>query len=150
MLVGVMLVHSFLFFILLFLFFILLFFFILFLFFICCCCSSLSLLFDVIPHPSVVYCRVFRSILYFQPSPSQNDSRRCHFNLSEIFFHSFTVNATALSGHFFYPQAFFTLRSFTDILPALSKASLRAGSSSLKFAGLHTDPQNTDPVHLFV
>ena len=52
----------------------------------------------------------------------------------------------------FYPQAFFTLRSFPTFLaqPAFIKASLGAGSYSLKFAGLHTDPRNTDPVHLFV
>ena len=50
----------------------------------------------------------------------------------------------------FYPQAFFTLCSFTDILPAFVKASLGAGSSSLKFAGLHTNPRNTGPAHLFV
>ena len=52
----------------------------------------------------------------------------------------------------FYPQAFFTLRSFPTFLaqPAFIKASLGASSSSLKFAGLHTDPRNTDPVHLFV
>ena len=30
---------------------------------------------SVIPHPSVNYCQVFRPILYFQPSPSQSDSR---------------------------------------------------------------------------
>ena len=47
-------------------------------------------------------------------------------------------------------QALFTLRFFTDILPAIIKASLWAGRSSLKFAGLHTDPRNTDPIHLFV
>ena len=50
----------------------------------------------------------------------------------------------------FYPQALFTLPSFTDILPAFIKASLGAGSSFLTFAGLHTDPQNTGPVHPFV
>ena len=52
----------------------------------------------------------------------------------------------------FYPQAFFTLCSFPTFLvqPAFIKASLGAGSYSLKFAGLHTDPQNTDPAHLFV
>ena len=65
---------------------------------------------------------------------------------------SFTVLPRALRFWVgsFYPQAFFTLRSFTDILPALIKASLGAGSSSLKFAELHTDPWNTDSVHLFV
>ena len=52
----------------------------------------------------------------------------------------------------FYPQAFFTWYSFPLFLaqPDFIKASLGAGSYSLKFAGLHTDPQNTDPVHLFV
>ena len=52
----------------------------------------------------------------------------------------------------FYPQAFFTLRSFPTFLaqPAFIKAFLGASSSALKFAGLHTDPQNTDPAHLFV
>ena len=52
----------------------------------------------------------------------------------------------------FYPQAFFTLRSFPTFLtqPAFIKASLGAGSFSLKFAGLHADLRNTDPAHLFV
>ena len=52
----------------------------------------------------------------------------------------------------FYPQKFFTLCSFSTFLaqPAFIKASLGAGSSSLKFAGLHTDLQNTGPAHLFV
>ena len=31
--------------------------------------------FNVIPHPFVSYCQVFRPILYFQPSLSQSDSR---------------------------------------------------------------------------
>ena len=58
--------------------------FILLLFFICRCFFILllffSLLFDVIPHPSVDYRRVFTPILYFQPSPSQSDSRHFHFS----------------------------------------------------------------------
>ena len=49
----------------------------------------------------------------------------------------------------FYPQEFFTSRSFTNILPAFIKANLGACSSSLKFSGLHTNPRNTDPAHLF-
>ena len=73
-----------------------------------------SLLFDVIPHSSVSYRRVFTSILYFQPSSSQRDSRHFHFNFSGLFRHSFTASATVLCGRF-YPQAFFTLRSFTNI-----------------------------------
>ena len=52
----------------------------------------------------------------------------------------------------FYPQAFFTLRFFTDIIPAFIKAFLGAGSSSLKFSELHAERvlvavQNID--HLF-
>ena len=52
----------------------------------------------------------------------------------------------------FYPQVFFTLHSFPTFLaqPAFIKVSLGAGTSSLMFAGLHTDPQSTDPAHLFV
>ena len=52
----------------------------------------------------------------------------------------------------FHPQAFFTLCSFPTFLaqPVFIKASLGAGSSSLKFAGLYTDPWNTALAHLFV
>ena len=62
----------------------------------CCCFTSLevfhSLPFDVIPHPSVSYRRVFTPILYFQPSSFQSDSWQFHFTLS------FTASATVLSG----------------------------------------------------
>ena len=71
-----------------------------------------------------------------------------------IFNHSviFLPRALRFWVGIFYPQAFFTLRSFPTFLaqPAFIKASLGASSSSLKFAGLHTDPRNTDPAHLFV
>ena len=55
-----------------------------------------------------------------------------------------------------FEWAFFTHRRFLPFalsptfLPAFIKALLGAGSSSLKFVGLHTDPRNTDPAHLFV
>ena len=51
-----------------------------------------------------------------------------------------------------FEWAFFTLRSFPTFLsqPAFIKASLGAGSCSLKFAGLHVDHRNVDPTHLFV
>ena len=51
----------------------------------------------------------------------------------------------------FYPQVLFILRSFLTFLaqPAFIKASLGAGSYSLKFVGIHTDLWNTDPAHLF-
>ena len=116
-----------------------------------CRCSSFTfhLLFDIIPHPSVDYRRVFTPILYFQPSPSQSDSQYFHF---QPFIHS------SILSFIFLPRA---LRFWLGFLPytpsptfmtqpAFIKASLGSGSSSLKFAGLHTDPQNTDPAHLFV
>ena len=51
-----------------------------------------------------------------------------------------------------FEWAFFTLHSFPTFLaqPAFIKASLGAGSYSLKNAGLHADPQNTDLAHLFI
>ena len=56
---------------------------------------------------------------------------------------SFTVLPRALRfwEGIFYLQAFFTLRPFPTFLPqpAFIKVSLRAGSSSLKFAELHAD-----------
>ena len=82
----------------------------------CCCFTSLevflpSLLFDVIPHSSVIYRRVFTPILYFQPSSSQSDSR--HFHLT---FLGFSVTALPRVLRFwagvFYPQVLFTLHSF--------------------------------------
>ena len=106
-----------------------------------------SLLFNVIPQPTVDYCRVFTPILYFQPSPSQSDLQ--HFFLRDLLF---TVLTQALRFwmSIFYPQVFFTWWSFTNILPAFIKASLGASNFSLKFAGLHTGPWNKDLVHLFV
>ena len=52
----------------------------------------------------------------------------------------------------FYSQPFFTLCFFLTFLaqPAFIKTSLVVGSLSLKFAGLHTDPRNTEPAYLFV
>ena len=82
----------------------------------CCCCTSQevflpSLLFNVIPHSSVSYRRVFTPILYFQPSSSHSDLR--HFHLT---FLSFSVTALPRVLRFwanvFYPHAFFTLHSF--------------------------------------
>ena len=57
-----------------------------------------------------------------------------------------------------FQWAFFTHRRFLPYAPfptfltqpAFNKASLGAGSSSLKFVGLHADPQNTHPAHLFI
>ena len=65
----------------------------------------------------------------------------------------------------FYPQAFFTIRSFPTFLAHpdifgtfptfwhnlfLSRFHWKPAVTFLKVAGLHTDPRNTDPAHLFV
>ena len=121
-----------------------------------CCCSSFvdvlhsHLLFDIILHPSVDYRLVFTLILYFQSSPSQNDSQYFHF---QLFGDLLTLSATVLSGHFLLTGAFYlTLihQHFWLNLRLPRPPSLRAASSSLKCAGQHTDPWNTDPAHLFV
>ena len=64
----------------------------------------------------------------------------------------------------FYPQAFFTLHFFPTFLAHswhfgtsstfwhnlfLSMFHWEPAAAFLKVAGLHTDPQNTDPAHLF-
>ena len=90
-------------------------------------------------------------ILYFQPSSSQSNMQNFHLTFPGP---SFTIlpRAVWFWVSIFYPQAFFTLRSFPTFLPepAFIKASLGVGSSSLKFARLHADPWNTDSAHLFV
>ena len=77
--------------------------------FCCCCCSSfavflhLHFLFDIIPHPSVDYCQVFRPILYFQPSPSQSSSWHFHFS---------TIPLSSYCERYGFEWAFFTHRRF--------------------------------------
>ena len=107
-----------------------------------------SLLFDVIPHPSVDYRQGFYTPFY------TFSSAHCRV-ICDTFICStilFLPRALRPWVGIFYPQAFYTLGSFPTSLaqPAFIKASLGAGSSSLKFAGLHTDLRNTDPAQLFV
>ena len=100
-----------------------------------CCCSSFifilhfvavlhSLLFNVISHPSVDYRRVFTPILYFQPSSSQSDLRHFHFQPFQDLLVTVLPRALQFWVGIFYPRAFFTLGSFTDILPAFIKERL--------------------------
>ena len=108
-------VHSFLFFVLL-LFSTLLLFFISFLFFICCCCCSSFTVFQ--RHAS--YIRglspgFLHPILSFQPSPSKSDSRHFHFQPFWDLLPQFYRKRYGFEWGFFYPQAFFTFCSFTDI-----------------------------------
>ena len=82
----------------------------------CCCFTSLevflpSLLFDVIPHSSVRYCRIFTPILYFQFSSSQSDLQ--HFHLTFLgFFVLVLPQVLRLWASVFHPQGFLTLHSF--------------------------------------
>ena len=107
-----------------------------------------SLLFDIIPLPYMDYCRGFYTPFYTF-SPAHCRVIRDTFVCSTI---PLLPRALRPWVGIFYPQAFFTLRFFPKFLaqPAFIKASLGVNSSSLKFAGFHTDLWNTDPAHLFV
>ena len=65
---------------------------------------TFHLLFDIIPHSSVDYRRVFTPILYFQSSPSQSDLRYFHF---QLFRYLLTASATLLSGRFLPTGVFY-------------------------------------------
>ena len=91
-------------------------------------------LFDIIPHPSVDYCQVFRRILYFQSRPSQTNLQHFHFS---------TIPLSSYCERYDFEWAFFTYRRFLHYAPSQY-------FTFLKVAGLHTDPRNTDPAHLFV
>ena len=95
------------------LFFISLLIFILFLFFIFRFLHS-HFLFDVIPHPSVGSHWVFTPILYFQPSPSQSDSGRFHFQPVRY------LLATSGMIHYGLELAFFTHRRSLPYAPSLT------------------------------
>ena len=81
----------------------------------CCCYSSFvdvlhsHFLFDIIPHPSVDYRQVFRPILYFQPSPSQSDSRHFHFS---------TIPLSSYHERYGFEWTFFTHRRFLSYAPS--------------------------------
>ena len=80
-----------------------------------CCYSSFAnvihshFLFDIIPHPSVDYRQVFRPILYFQPSPSQSDSRHFHFS---------TIPLSSYHERYGFEWTFFTHRRFLSYAPS--------------------------------
>ena len=138
--------------------------------FLCCCCSFLIFILLLYLHLSMFFILLlfFIHILFsassltlpwtiagfLHPFYTFSPAHRRVIRDTFIFNHSviFLPRALRFWVGIFYPQAFFTLRSFPTFLaqPAFIKASLGAGSYSLKFAGLHTDPQNTDPAHLFV
>ena len=74
------------------------------------------------------------------------------------FHYLLTASGTVLRGHFL-PTSVFYLTLLPDIFGTfptfwhnllLSRFHWELAVNFLKVAGLHTDPQNTDPVHLFV
>ena len=83
--------------------------------FCCCCCSSFVVflhshfLFDILPHPSVNYRQIFRTILYFQPSLSQGHSRHFHFS---------TIPLSSYRERYGFEWAFFTHRRFLPYAPS--------------------------------
>ena len=122
---------------------------------VCCCyCSSFVVflyshfLFDIIPHPSWTIPRFFRTILYFRSNLLQSDSRHFHFS---------TIPLSSYRECYgfewtFLPTVVFTLHSFLTFWHnlLLSRFHWEPAVTFLKVAGLHTDPWNTDPAHLFV
>ena len=74
----------------------------------------------------------------------QSDSQHFHFQPFRDLLSQF------YRERYGFEWAFFTLCSFINILSAFLKASLGAGSSSLTFAGLHTNPRSAGLAHLFV
>ena len=60
-----------------------------------------------------------------------------------------TASATVLSGHFLPTGVFYSFPTFWHNL-LLSRFRWEPAVTFLKVAGLHTDPRNTDPAHLFV
>ena len=141
----------------------------------CCCwfhfCIFISYLylhfifdlhFVVVPHLFFFFIHIFFSassltlswtiVRFLHPFYNFGPTHRRVIRDTFIFNHSiiFLLRALRFWVDIFYPQAFFTLRCFINILSAPMNDSLGAKSSSLKLAGLHTDPQNTDPANLFV
>ena len=121
-----------------------------------CCCFSfvdalhfvvvlhLHFLFEVIPHPSVDYRRVFTAILYFQPSLSQSDSRHFHF---QPFRYLLAVSATTLSGHFLPTAVFYLTLLHRHFNLRLSRLPWEPAG----FQGfIMINRWNKDPAHLFV
>ena len=90
-------------------------------------------------------------------SPAHRRVIRDNF-IFQPFRYLLTASATVLSGHFlptgdFYltllPDIFGTFPTFWHNL-LLSRFHWEPAVTFLKVAGLHTDPRNTDPAHLFV
>ena len=90
-------------------------------------------------------------------SPAHSRAIRNTF-IFRPFHYLLIASATVLSGHFL-PTGFFYLTLLPNIFGTfptfwhnllLSRFHWEPAVTFLKVAGLHTDPRNTDPTHLFV
>ena len=101
----------------------------------CCCFYASGLLFHATDSP-----------LWFLRPVKASTSSELYPGYFRMLYFSVTFLPRALWFWvvIFYPQAFFTLRSFPIFLPqpAFIKAAVEASSSSLAFAGLHALPRN--------
>ena len=105
----------------------------------CCCCFSFHFLATLPCHR--------HSTLASQAREDLHQLWALPQLLLIAFVFSSTASATVLSGRFL-PTDVFCL-TLLHQQPAFIKASLGAGSSSLKFAGLYTDPRNAGPADIF-
>ena len=60
------------------------------------------------------------------------------------------AGASVLREHYLPHRRFLPWRAFTDILTSVYYQCFSCGSSSLRFAGLHSYPRITGPAHLLV
>ena len=104
-------------------------------------------LFDVTPHPSVDYCRVFIPNLYFHPSPSRSGLQHFYF---QPFRYLLAASAMALSGHFLLTGIFYLMLLHRHFNLRLSRFHWEPAVLSWNLQGFNTDSRNTDPAHLFV
>ena len=94
------------------------------------------MLFDVIPYPSLNYCRVLTPILYFNLSSSQSNSRHFHFNFSGLFiYHEFYRFFILYYECYGFEWPFFTHRRFLPYTPSfvtqMQAGTPQPGSSSM-------------------
>ena len=114
----------------------------------CCCYSSFTSFVDVF-HFAVVSSFYFQATLPCHRHSTSSELYPDYFRLPFLFH---LLRALRFWQGIFYPQTFFTLRSFLTFWRnlLLSRFHWEPAVTFLKVAGLHTDPRNTDPAHLFV
>ena len=116
-----------------------------------CCCSPFTFSFRRHSSPLCGLCSSFYAHLILSTQSIAEWFAMRHFYF-QPFRYLLAAGAIGLSGHYLPIGVFYltlTLLHWHFNL-RLFNVSLGAGSSFLKFAGLHTDPRSTDPTHVFV